>query len=258
MLKLKHFTLIELLVIISIIGILISLLQPSLKSIMLTSQRLKCSENLRAIGASYHLYAEDNDDAVADCIFIGSIAQRTIWTNNTTGNYAAARSAGRFNSYGSRWSNQGYLEPYLGDVDEMYTCPGSEFAQGEKTFGTSPWARRTSTYTSFTPFNFMVRKRNQDHIINPNTDSSRGWDLKTRRPVYFDPVVSMYRWYKPGSGMRWDQVGSVIHGNQGELPILMSDGQVYMYDRIQYPTQHIDKTGYRSSGVMINQIMNDL
>jgi len=255
--KLKNFTLIELLIVISMLGMLISLLQPSLNSLFLSSQRLGCSENLRGIGAVYHTYAEDNDDAVADCIFIGSMTQRSIWTNNTLGNYGAARSAGRFHSNGNRWRGQGYLEPYIGDQEELYSCPGSQFAQGLQAFGRSPWASRVSTYTSFTPFNFMVRKRNEDHIINPNTDTSRGWNLKTRRPVYLDPVVSMYRWYRPGSGMRWDQVGSVIHGNIGDLPILMSDGQVYMYDRVQYPVQHIDETGYRNSGVMINQIMDD-
>ncbi len=258
MLNFRRFSLIELLIVISILGLLISLLQPSLNSLFLSSQRLGCSENLRGIGANYHLYAEDNDDAVADCIFIGSIAQRSIYTNNTQGSYRAAQNRGRFHSNGSRWSNQGYLEPYIGDIEEMYVCPGSEFAQGVKAFGTSPWARRTATYTSFTPFNFMVRKRNDDHIINPSTDTSQGWNLKSRRPVFLDPVMSMYRWYSPGSGSRWDQVGSVIHGNVGELPILMSDGQVYMYDRVRYPTQHIDETGYRNKNLIINQIMGDI
>ncbi len=255
--KLKNFTLIELLIVISILGMLISLLQPSLNSLFLSSQRLGCSENLRGVGAVYHIYAEDNDDAVADCIFIGSISQKAIFTNNTQGNYRAGTGRGQFNSNGSRWTQKGYLVPYIEDQEELYTCPGSEFVQGVKKFGTSRFASETSTYTSFTPFNFMVRKRNEDHIINPSTDTSRGWNLKTRRPVFLDPIVSMYRWYSPGSGSRWDQVGSVIHGNVGDLPILMSDGQVYMYDRAQYPTQHIDETGYRNSGVMINQIMDD-
>ena len=192
---------------------------------------------------------------MADCIFIGSTNHNSIWFNNTDRNYRAARSIGRFHN-----GRAGYLEPYLGRDKQELTCPGTEFDQGVEAFGSSRFVSGVATYTSLSPFNFMVRKRINDYIINPYTDQLFGWDQQSVRPVYLDPVVDMIAWYRSraGQGGAWDQTGIKIHNNSGILPILMSDGHVMNFDRTIYPQQYISNTGYTNRGELINKIYEDL
>jgi prepilin-type N-terminal cleavage/methylation domain-containing protein len=60
--KLKGFTLIELLVVIAIIALLISILLPSLSRARELSKRLVCSSNMKGIGTSAKIYANDNQE----------------------------------------------------------------------------------------------------------------------------------------------------------------------------------------------------
>jgi len=58
----KKFTLIELLVVIAIIGILVTLLMPSLGKAREKAREVVCKSNLRQIGVAQHLYLESNGD----------------------------------------------------------------------------------------------------------------------------------------------------------------------------------------------------
>lgn len=58
----KGFTLIELLVVIAIIALLISILLPSLSRARELSKRLVCGSNLKGIGLTCKIYANDNTD----------------------------------------------------------------------------------------------------------------------------------------------------------------------------------------------------
>ncbi|MBM4054446.1 MAG: type II secretion system protein [Planctomycetes bacterium] len=58
------FTLIELLVVIAIIGILVSFLLPVLGKARESARRTHCASNLKHIGLSLRMYANDQDDAL--------------------------------------------------------------------------------------------------------------------------------------------------------------------------------------------------
>lgn len=60
--KLKGFTLIELLVVIAIIALLISILLPSLSRARELSKRLVCASNIKGVGTSGKIYANDNSE----------------------------------------------------------------------------------------------------------------------------------------------------------------------------------------------------
>ena len=58
----KGFTLIELLVVIAIIALLISILLPSLSRARELSKRLVCASNIKGIGTSAKIYANDYNE----------------------------------------------------------------------------------------------------------------------------------------------------------------------------------------------------
>jgi len=58
-LKLRKFTLVELLVVIAVLGILVSLLQPTLSGFYEKGRLALCSSNLRTQGVAHYLYVED-------------------------------------------------------------------------------------------------------------------------------------------------------------------------------------------------------
>ena len=60
--KPNAFTLIELLVVIAIIALLISILLPSLSRARELSKRLVCASNIKGIGTSAKIYANDNTE----------------------------------------------------------------------------------------------------------------------------------------------------------------------------------------------------
>ncbi|MDD7985057.1 type II secretion system protein [Lentisphaera marina] len=101
----KKFTLIEILVVVAIIGILSSLLLPSLSSARDKSRASVCKNNLKQIGLGAYLYADDNN-----------------------GNLIVSRPGGGHDGW---WANVMYTDGYLPIAKDAMTCPSMPLSDVE-------------------------------------------------------------------------------------------------------------------------------
>jgi len=201
----RRFSLIELLIVFSIFGILISLLQPSLKSIISSSGFIGCSNNLKQIGGGHFLYMEDYDYYFSSTYYANSLISR----------YYRAEKPGTRNGISMRFNQnpEGYLEPYLGEKgNKVYQCPDFDIDQ-ESNFYNLIKNNGKSTYRGFRNGNFPITKLS-------NFNLSRNFSPiqnKSYLPITWD--------FTSQSGSYHYDIGqSKVHGNSGELSILFSDG----------------------------------
>jgi prepilin-type N-terminal cleavage/methylation domain-containing protein len=115
------FTLIELLVVIAIIAILASMLLPALARAKETAKRIKCTNDLKQLGLSVVMYADDNDD------------------------FFPARGGGT-----NYWPV--LLEDYYKDLKLLY-CPSDVANPANNGSGSSAWAMKAPRSYLFNGFN---------------------------------------------------------------------------------------------------------
>ena len=124
------FTLIELLVVIAIIAILAAMLLPALSSAKQKAQSIKCLNNMKQWGLAFHMYADDNHDAVPDEGDVGS-AINSLGSPSATDNYdiawynaipPALSEQPLVNLYGA---NGHPKTPPLPSSSSIFSCPGA-------------------------------------------------------------------------------------------------------------------------------------
>ncbi len=115
----KAFTLIELLTVIAIIGILASILVPTVAQVRESGRRAKCLSNLRQIAQANVMYATDHD---------GQLPQPNWGTDSDGWLYEGSPVAGGRNPISPVRSGQ--LWDYL-ESEEIYRCPTDWLNQDE-------------------------------------------------------------------------------------------------------------------------------
>jgi prepilin-type N-terminal cleavage/methylation domain-containing protein/prepilin-type processing-associated H-X9-DG protein len=111
----RGFTLVELLVVIGIIALLIGLLLPSLNKARDAAQQIQCLSNMRQVAMGFVNYANENDGSIPGTFYQGPI--NLDWVGRNNANYLANPGA-----Y-SHPLQKSVLGPYLGNNDQVLTCP---------------------------------------------------------------------------------------------------------------------------------------
>lgn len=212
----KKFSLIELLVVVAIIGILASLLMPSLSRARGEARAAVCKNNLKQAGIALSMYAGDNNDALLTNIHYNTISGKYVFGDSSQGALHEVNGG-----------DSGYVEAYLGDGDDAYFCPASDL---EENIGSDPaqtWITRAGTYSYFIPWQFGTRSYSENYAFIPDSaggDAAVGLGDLKRHPVLTDPVMNASAWLTD-----WDNSGSKIHAKTGyKIPSLMDDHSVSM------------------------------
>ena len=110
------FTLIELLVVIAIIAILAAILLPALNQARERGRMANCQSNIRQLVMANLLYAESNADYF---IFAADSIQKIYWCGKYKGSFGDV-------------TNEGGLNPYLGNSEGVRACPTAFFVDPEE------------------------------------------------------------------------------------------------------------------------------
>jgi prepilin-type processing-associated H-X9-DG protein len=133
----RSFSLVELLVIISILLILISLLQPSLKNALEYGQSIACKSNLQKMGAVTNLYMEDHNDYIPHSHFTSDFDDNNDGIRSTAEAMAHGYAINGFSEAYGWWYSKYSIGQYMFEVEpqydwqyvrnEAYVCPSRTF-----------------------------------------------------------------------------------------------------------------------------------
>ena len=163
----RRFTLIEILVVVAIIGILVSLLAPSLGSARDKSRAAACKSNLKQMGYANTLYADDNEG-----FFVFEY-------NNTW------------------WPYLLYGGDYLSPIEESVTCPSQPF-EGDWRYGKNFYRHQ---YIYGAAFNTTNNLRNGSMYGGSKADGTR------YRLVKINDVDSASTFFQYADSGRYDSDG---------------------------------------------------
>ena len=117
------FTLLELLVVVAVVAVLAGLLLPALAGARRAGQAIACVNNIRQVALAWHLYADDDDDALA--YNLGRNETRQTIADGTFLNWVNNVMTWELDedNTNTTWVTRGGLGPYGGGAVSLYRCP---------------------------------------------------------------------------------------------------------------------------------------
>lgn len=206
----KKFTLIEILVSFSLIAILMTLLQPSLRRMSEVARSSECQSNLKHLMIAVHLYSDDHDDVLVP--FAGPNAEKPYWhLGNWTGKLV------------------NYLYPdfdqprfYSTNDFKMASCPSTDQRFG---YGHNYAYIGAERRDPFGPGWIWLIKKKRHEATNPN----RTTVLVDNVLTYEDPAPNRFGYWRsfvrPGGGTLQDNTVNFIH-NELSANVGWLDGSV--------------------------------
>ena len=135
--KKENFTLIELLVVVAIIGILVSLLLPSLSRAREKTKSAVCKNNLKQLGIICYIYSESNNDHFPIRDFSNTISYD---------DYLAGYD-GREALTPSEMTANGLTAAQVEGKNGVYICPSSNFtADPMRSYGINGWGNNQTRF----------------------------------------------------------------------------------------------------------------
>lgn len=202
------FTLIELLVVVAIIGILASLLMPSLSDARQKSREAVCKNNLKQMFTGQMLYADDNNG------YVFSSNYGAEWID--AGNWREPNEPNTW--YNFHNGEYDFLEPYFGIEDnnnqvEVYRCPASDHDSASQIVT----VHKGRSYTGFMDRNWR-RPEIPENLEMRIYGGATAFLNSSRKPFMMDYISTPTAQINIGN--------SKIHKNTGKLNLCMSDGSV--------------------------------
>lgn len=193
----KKFTLIELLVVIAIIGILVSMLMPSLSEAREKARVAYCMNNSKNMAAAMVMFTDDNNDSFPEKL--GGTMYSVV------GKWTAERTYG---------ADVRPLNRYLGDYSQMDPVPVAHCPSGD--YGYNKWG---TSYASNSFTGAIVGINNNDHSGRKLAEVSNPSRLVS---------IAETGAFHPGWNLRLPPVEELTHSNQkkSRFVLTITDGHV--------------------------------
>ena len=208
----NDFTLIELLVVISIIGILTSILLPSLSNARYAARNALCKNNQKQILIAEYVYSDDNEGRLWATSFGSGWLTSETWNNN--GNPGGSFHGGQ----------AGFLVPYLGEDDsDIYSCPATDYDKTSQFYT----FHEGKSYEGLMDINVAPPVPVEEVHVRLGL---RYFLDASRKPLFWDYTAEI------GGTSNFFYIGnSSIHRNTGRLNLAVTDGSVVP---MTLPTEH--------------------
>ncbi|MBN1765271.1 MAG: type II secretion system protein [Sedimentisphaerales bacterium] len=255
-LKTKAFTLIELLVVIAIIGLLISILVPTLNLAKLKAASAVCLMNVKNLSLAWYMYQDDNRECIVDGNpGIDGWIQHPLLEDEVTVCDATQAYPEVTDKDEQRGIEKGLLYPYLNSVD-VFHCPADfqrkskyDFSTIFRTYAIPDCLRRkyikklTQIKMPSMRYNFVEESEGRNYNVGT-------WSFMT--PLLLGP-----------GNWEWQDPIGVNHGDSGVLGFCDGHAEVhqwqesYTIERVQYYFKHPDIYGYGTLNQLFQRLPGD-